>query len=358
MRHRRTAFVAVIVIAATAAACGVQTVADKTGDHTLVIRLGTIDTVLDPNRQTPAPSVFISTLERVSAGAITVQVVSPYGNGPTAESDMIAAIGRGDLDAGYPAVRAFAAAGLPGFEAVEAPFLVASAAAEDAISTGQVGRDLLRSLDGSAVVGLGIAPGPLRRPFGLTPLLNPADWKGQKVRDTNSPVQAQTITALGGTPVSAGAGFDQLVRVRLLQGAEIDVPQYAARDYGKLLPAVVRNVVLWPRMLVLTFNRKLVERLSRVQRGWLQQAADAAVQASLMRAADEITPAAQVCAGGVTFYDASTADVAALTSAVQPVLARISSDPVAGPLLSEVKEVVAAHPGVDVPYVPAGCLGH
>jgi TRAP-type C4-dicarboxylate transport system substrate-binding protein len=354
MRHTPTLGLAVVAIIAVSAACGVHSATNKTGDQNLVIRLASPDAP-DPNGL--IEPVFVRKLEQVSGGAIKVQVVGNYEPGlPTAESDMIAAIGKGEFDAGIPTVRAFAAAGHPGFQAVEAPFLVTSGAAEAAIVTGQVAKDLLKTLDGTDVVSLGIVAGVLRRPFGLTPMRNPAEWKGQRVRYLNSRVQAETIAALGGTPVLESYHFDELVRAGQLEGAETDLETYDNNGYDNLLPAVVRNVVLWPRMTVLTFNRKLVERLSSVQRGWLQQAADADVQTSAMYKFDDSIPAADVCAWGVRFYDASPADVAALTAAVQPVYARIAADPVAGPLLAEVKEVAAAHPGVDVPKVPPGCV--
>jgi TRAP-type C4-dicarboxylate transport system substrate-binding protein len=356
MRHGPTAVVAALTIAATLTACGTQTSADKTGEHTLVIRLALAD-VLNPNGQTVAPGVFVSTLEQLSGGSIKVQLVGNFENdSATAETDIITAISKGDLDAGVPSIRAFAAAGMPGFQALEAPFVVTSKAAEDAIVTGQVGKDLLKSLDGTGVVGLGIASGVLRRPFGLVPLLNPADWKGKAFRTFDSAVQQQTITALGGVPVTVGISFDTLVREGTLQGAETDLAQYAENAYGQLLPAVVRNVVLWPRMVVLTLNRKLVERMSAQQRGWLQQAADAAVRASVSDTFDDAIQASRLCAAGVKFYDATAADIAGLKAAVEPVLATISSNPVAGPLLAEVEQTVASHPGVDVPTVPDGCL--
>ena len=88
---------------------------------------------------------------------------------------------------------------------------------------------LLAKLDGTGVVGLGLTVGALRRPFAAQkPLLAPADWHGINFRTFNSPVQAETITALGAVPVNAGFEWTDEILAGRLRGAEFDVAQYAA----------------------------------------------------------------------------------------------------------------------------------
>jgi len=353
---RRLAVAAALLTLSAVTACGSPPVANKTGDRTAVLTLGTID-VLDPNGQSPAATAFVEALSDLSGGRLKVRTTTEFESGqPNAESDLVKAIGSGRFDLGIPSARAFAAAGLPGLQALEAPFVITSRAAESAIATGPVGRDLLATLDSSDVAGLALAPGPLRRPFAKQPLLSPADWQGTTFRSYNSPEQARTITVLGGRPVTASFDFAALVARGTLQGAEIDIAQYQENHYGALLPAVTRNVVLWPKITVLTINRKLYERLDPRQRRWLRQAADSAVRATLDYPYDEATPAAAMCATGVRFYDATDAHVAALHDAVRPVLDSLAADPVSGPLLAKIQQVAAEHPRVDVPDIPADCL--
>lgn len=60
----------------------------------------------------------------------------------------------------------------------------------------------LAQLDGTGIVGMGLAVGPLRRPFAAeAPLLGPEDWQGTRFRVYNSPVQSDAVTAFGAEPV-------------------------------------------------------------------------------------------------------------------------------------------------------------
>jgi TRAP-type C4-dicarboxylate transport system substrate-binding protein len=357
MMRTNLLLVAAAVLALSAvAACESPPVADKTGDQTVVLTLGTID-VLDPNHQSPAATIFIQRLTELSGGRLKVRTTTEYQHGqPNAESDLVKAIGSGSFDLGIPSMRAFAAAGLPGLQALEAPLVITSRATENAIAAGPVGKDLLATLDGTDVLGLALAPGPLRRPFAKRPLRSVFDWQATKFRSFNSPVQAQTITALGGQPVTASFDFAVLVHDGRLHGAELDIAQYQENHYGPLLPAVTRNVVLWPKITVLTINRKTYNRLNEQQRQWLHQAAQSAVSAATGFAYDEATPAKAMCATGVRFYDATDAELAGLTTAVRPVLDTLAADPISGPLLTKIQQVAAEHPGVDVPDVPADCV--
>jgi TRAP-type C4-dicarboxylate transport system substrate-binding protein len=355
MRTRRLLVVATLAVSATMA-CTSSPVADKTSDRTLVLTLGTIDE-LDPNGQSPAATAFVEALNDLSGGRLQASTITAFEEGqPTAEADLVKAVGSGRFDLGIPAGRAFAAAGLPGLQALEAPLIITSRAAENAIATGPVGKQLLATLDGSDVAGLALFPGPLRRPMAKRPLLSVADWRGTTFRSFNSPVQAQTITALGAQPVAASFGFDELVRQGKLNGTELDIATYQKELYGPLLPAATRNVVLWPKITVLTINRKTYDRLDEQQRGWLQQAAQTAVSTALGYTYDEATPAKSMCTAGVRFYDATDADLADLTAAVRPVLDKLAADPVSGPLLKTIQQVTAEYPGVDLPDVPADCL--
>jgi len=184
-------------------------------------------------------------------------------------------------------------------------------------------------------------------------MLAPADWAGLTMRAYNSPVQEVTEKALGAVPVAASYNFPVLVRSGHMQAVETDVAQYHVNGYGWLLPQVARNVVLWPRMVVLALSSAAWARLSSPQQEWVRKAADSAVRASVEFAYDETTPAVALCALGVRFVDATPADLAGLRAGVRPVLDRLNQDPVTGRLLAEVEQVAARHPAPDVP-MPGG----
>lgn len=336
--------------------CGGGTVRDKTGSRVTVLRFASAD-VLNTNGQSVAPGVFFRELERVSGGAMKATLKTHFEDGsPTAESDLINAIGAGTYDGGWPAVRSFASAGIHGFEPLEAPMTLTSYDAERTVAAGPVGASLLKILDPTPVVGLGLVVGPLRRPWDdRKALLQPGDWRGTTFRVTNSPVQAATVEALGGVPVNASYNFPDLVESGKLHGAETDIAQYAINGYGLLLPHVARNVVLWPRMLVLSFSRATFDRLDRQQQGWVRQAARAAIQAAIDFSYDETTPAQTLCGLGVRFVDATAAQLAALRQATAPVIDQLAADPVTAATLRQVQAVAAAHPGPDVPDVRPSC---
>jgi TRAP-type C4-dicarboxylate transport system substrate-binding protein len=188
---RRFAARAVIAVAIMAliGACQTTQGADKTGGDTVVLRLATFEGEVNANGQNHGLQAFVDDLGKVSGGRLKVEVNTDYGDGaPDAESQLVRAIAAGEVDGGWPSTRAFANAGIPGLEVVEAPMTITSYAAEKALASGPVAAKLLGRLDGTGVVGLGLEVGPLRRPFAAKqPLLGPGDWKGISFRVFNSP---------------------------------------------------------------------------------------------------------------------------------------------------------------------------
>jgi hypothetical protein len=207
------------------------------------------------------------------------------------------------------------------------------------------------------VVGLGLSVGPLRRPFAAkAPLLGAEDWKGVRFRAYNSPVQLQAITALGATPVNVSLGWTDEVRDGTLRGAEFDLAQYAENGYGTEAGNVTSNVVLWPKVFVLSLSRKRFDTLTEQQQAWVREAARKAVQASVAATYDENALAQQLCTRGVHFQQASPGQLAGLQAALRPVLARLAADPINGPLVRDIQAVVARYPQPDVPGAAGACL--
>jgi TRAP-type C4-dicarboxylate transport system substrate-binding protein len=352
--HLAGGVVAVLAITACQATGG----GDKTGSEAVVLRLASIDQVNDTG-QAYGPEAFVAALSEVSGGELQVEVVTDYGGGtPSAESDLVEAIASGDLDGGWPATRAFAGAGIGGLEAVEAPMTLTSYAAQRELVTSPVADDLLGSLDGSGVLGLGLAVGPLRRPFAAEgPLLEPADWAGIRFRSYNSPVQSEVIAALGGEPVEVGfGGWVEQVAAGELRGAELDVAQYLKNGLGTEAGNVTANVVLWPKVFVLSIGQDRFDGLTGEQQGWVREAAGIAVQASVDGDYDEDTAARELCTRGVTFHEASAEQLAELRTAVQPTIDRLAADPQSGPVLAAIQAIAAAHDQTDVPDPVGDCV--
>ena len=344
-----------VTVAAAVVGCQSGGNVDKAGSATIQLQLASIDDVND-NGQSYGPQAFVDSLSQVSGGRIKVQVVTGYHAGdPRAESQLVAAIASGEVDGGWPSTRAFAAAGIGHLRATEAPLTITSYAAEQEVVAGPVSARLLSTLKGTGVSGLGLAVGPLRRPFAAKrPLLGVEDWKGVRVRSFNSPMQSETLRDLGAVPVVAGLDWPEQVRDGHLRAAEFDVPQYAANDLGTVTGHVTGNVVLWPKIFVLSLSQKRFDSLTRQQQGWVREAAARAVRASVTGSHDESALAAELCSTGVRFHRASANQVAGLRAAVQPSLDALAADPTDGSLLRDIQAIAASRPATDDP-TPAAC---
>ena len=333
-----TAVAASLVLTACS---GMLPARDKAGGSTRTLTLASID-ALNSNGMSYGPQTFVDALSEVSGGRLQVTVDTETFGGfeSDTESRLVQGLAEGTVDGGWPATRAFAEAGIPGLETLEAPLTLTSYAAVGELVTSPVSEQLLDRLDGTGVVGLGLAVGPLRRPHAAgAPLLGPADWKGQGFRSYNSPVQDATIRALGGTPVRVTYGWPDAVRQGTLRGVELDVAQYQANGMTTEAGQITANVVLWPKVFVLALSQRTWDSLDDTQRRWVKEAAQRAVTASVAGPYDESAVVAELCAAGAQVRAASEEQVAALEDAVTPVLADLAGDP----LLAEVQAIARRH---------------
>jgi TRAP-type C4-dicarboxylate transport system substrate-binding protein len=338
------------------AACSAGAPADRAGGETVTLKLGTIDHV-NPDGQSFGVQAFVDNIPKVSDGRLKVEVVEQYGDGaPTADADLIKAIADGKLDGGWMGTRGFGAAGIHGLEAFEAPMVITTYAAQKALVSSDVANQAFSALDQSGVVGLGLTVGPLRRPFAAkSALVGPEDWNGINFRTYNSDVQADTVKTLGAVPVNLGYEWIDEVSAGQLRGAEFHLAQYQHNGLGKEAGNVTGNVVLWPKMYVLTMSQKKFDALNDKQRAWIREAADRGVRASVEATYDESSIAQELCTRGVRFKDATPAQLLALRTRLAPVLDRLAADPESGPLLTTIKAVAAEYPQSETLRVDSDC---
>jgi TRAP-type C4-dicarboxylate transport system substrate-binding protein len=350
------AVIAIVILAMTAA-CQTTQGADKTGGDTVVLTLATFEGQPNSNGQNHGPEAFVENLGKVSGGRVKVELKTDYGDGAAdAESKVVRAIAAGEVDGGWPSTRAFARGWVPGLEVVEAPMTITSYAAQKALVSGPVAGKLLARLDGSGMVGLGLAVGPLRRPFAANqPLLGPEDWKGISFRVFNSPVQADAVRALGATPADLSFSYIDQINEGTLRGAEFDIAGYEETGGGTQAGNVTANVVLWPKVFVLALSQKRFDALTSQQQGWVREAAAQAVKASVDAPYDETPAARTLCEQGVRFRDATSGQLQGLRSRFRPVLDKLAADPTSAQLLGDIQAIAAQHPGPDTPAVPASC---
>lgn len=345
-----------VIAAISLVACQDGRSVDKTGGDTLVLQFASIDPVND-NGQSFGPQAFLESLSEASDGRLEVEVVEGYGDGDAeAESDLVEAIAAGEIDGGWPSTRAFANAGIQGLEVVEAPMTITSYDAQKELVSSPVADQLLARLDGTGVVGLGLAVGPLRRPFAAEgPLLGVEDWNGVPFRVYNSPVQSDAVRALNGVPVNVGTTWPEDVENGTLRGVEFDIAQYDTNGMSTEAGNVTANVVLWPKVFVFSMSQDRFDSLTEEQQMWVREAAEVATQATVDATYDETTLARRLCEKGVRFVNASAGHLSGLQAAFQPVIAGLAAAPEDAALLEAIQGIAAKHPGTEQPDVPSEC---
>ena len=354
------AVIAIVILAMTVA-CTTTQGSDKTGGDTVVLTLATFEGQPNANIYAlygPGPAVFVEQLGKVSGGRVKVELKTEYGGegAPDAESKVVRAIAAGEVDGGWPSTRAFARGWVPGLEVVEAPMTITSYAAQKALVSGPVAGKLLARLEGSGMVGLGLAVGALRRPFAANqPLLGPEDWKGINFRVFNSPTQADAVRALGATPADVSFSWLDQIKEGTLQGGEFDIGGYEQSGGGTQAGNITANVVLWPKVFVLALSQKRFDALTSQQQAWVREAAAQAVKASVDATYDETPAARALCERGARFLDATPGQLQGLRARFRPVLDKLAADPTSAQLLGDLQAIAAQHPGPDTPAVPASC---
>src|SRR5215204_7360586 len=132
-------------------------------------------------------------------------------------------------------------------------------------------RPMLASLDQLGLEGVGVLPGPLRRPLGVRRLAAPPDWSGMRIGHAGGKqieASLRRLAARSRIIVSSGefAGFD---------GVESHITSIAGNQYHHEAPYLTGNVVLWPRPLVLF----AADTVTPAQLAVLRRAADASAAA-------------------------------------------------------------------------------
>jgi hypothetical protein len=188
---------------------------------------------------------------------------------------------------------------------------------------------MLGELRPLGLVGLGVLPGPIRRPVGLAgPLMAPGDFHGRTIGEQGSPVAESTLRALGAHPVALPVDV-QRDRLGGIDGFEMQIYAVFGRRLDVPGSRVAGNVDLWPRPLVLFGNEGALDKLPGEQRQILRDAAAAAiVPTSAVTRATEREMADNLCrVGRLAFDKASDRDLRALRTAVEPVYRDLERDP-------------------------------
>jgi TRAP-type C4-dicarboxylate transport system substrate-binding protein len=271
---------------------------------------------------------FVDQVKTRSGGAISLDVTNKWHSADVqTEPDAIKAVEAGQAAIGFVPTRAFHDLGVTSFDALNAPLTVDSLALEERVLGSDLAMTMLKGVAAMGLHGLGVLPGPMRKPVGLTrTLIAPSDYRGARIAISASPVSARALAALGANPVASpfeGASVAQY------DGIEQQIGSVAGNQYDATGSTVTANVNLWARPIALFANTKMFDALPASTRALLQKAAVSALPAAFrIQAAGETDGLGSLCRRGrVQFVKATAAQVAQLRSAFRPVYAWLRGDP-------------------------------
>jgi TRAP-type C4-dicarboxylate transport system substrate-binding protein len=299
---------------------------------------------------------FVSEVEKVSNGQLRIDVVDHWHSPALAmEHDAIDAVRSGVAPLGLVAVRAWPDQGIRSFDALVAPLLVDRPALEAAVLHSDVAADMLTGLDGSGLTGIGILPGPMQHPVGVTrDLLDVADYQGASIAIPPGTVLARSLEALGATPT---ASFFSGAPMAAFDGFEQQLSSVGENEYDGVARSVTVNVTPRPRPLVLFVNNAAMAALSEQNREFLREAAQATIA---VKTVTDHTHESEdndiLCRRGLIAFDqASPAQVDGLRHAYEPVYQWVREDTATSGFVDRIQKLSDSTPVDPAIDGPAEC---
>ena len=196
---------------------------------------------------------FVDEVAKLSAGALVVAQGEQFERGSLdSEVDAIKAVQAGGTDLAVVPVRAFGLVGMRSFDALIAPMEIDSMSLQQQVLSSDIATDMVSGVEGLGLKGIGILPGPMRLPAGITrPLRTPEEFSGARIAFNSSEVAERSLQTLGAIPVKSGfegadmSGFD---------GLEQQIGSIAGNQYDDDVKWITGNVQLWPRALAVVGN--------------------------------------------------------------------------------------------------------
>src|SRR5512134_628942 len=206
------------------------------------------------------------------------------------------------------------------------PFLMPDYAAIDALTQGEVGKDLFGILSKAGVVPLAWGENGFREVTNSKrPIRKPADMKGLKFRVVGSPLFLDTFTALGANPTQMSwADAQPALASGAVDGQENPLTIFTA---AKLHTVGQKNVTLWGYVadpLIFVVNKDVWATWSKEDQAIVRQAAIDAGREIIDLARERMTgsdPAIQktIAGFGVNIVQLSAEERAAFVKVTRPV---------------------------------------
>ena len=228
------------------------------------------------------------------------------------------------------------------------PFLMPDYAAIDALTTGDVGKQMFSILDKAGVVPLAWGLNGYRELSNSKhPIKSPADLKGLKIRVVGSPLFLDTFTALGANPTQMSwADAQPALASGAVDGQENPMSIFTA---AKLHTVGQKHLTMWGYIadpLVFVVNKQVWESWTPADRELVRQAAIEAGQEQIAIARKGLIEPGQpllkdIAAMGVQITHLSPAERDAFVKATRPVYDKWKNQ-IGADLVNQAEKAIAA----------------
>jgi TRAP-type transport system periplasmic protein len=228
------------------------------------------------------------------------------------------------------------------------PFLMPDYAAVDALTQGQVGKEIFATLEKAGVVPLAWGENGYREiTNSKRPIRTPEDLKGLKIRVVGSPLFVDTFTALGANPTQMSwADAQPAFASGAVDGQENPMSIYTA---AKLHTVGQKNVTMWGYVadpLVFVVNKEVWNSWTPADQAIVRQAAIDAGKEEIAIARRGLAEADQpllkdIAALGVNITKLSPAEREAFVKATRPVYAKWKPQ-IGAELVTKAEQAIAA----------------
>ncbi|HEY7012133.1 MAG TPA: TRAP transporter substrate-binding protein DctP [Streptosporangiaceae bacterium] len=277
------------------------------GAHAIVLQM--------PDGSDPEGLYLAQDVAKLSHGALKVTIDSKTYNSqlPANEARLTADIRAGRVGFAYQPARDWAAVGVPGFQALMAPFGVTTVAASQRVAASPVAATVLGQLPKYGAVGVGLIAGEPRQILSVRPLFTKPQFAGQRIRIVDNPQTAAMVTALGARPVQGLASNDVTSKLRAGSVTAVESsPFYIAENAYQNQAPYLTSYAVFAKFETLVASHKAWAALSPANQAAMRRAvADTRLHSGQL-ATRETLKLTQLCQQGVVLDQPTAAQLAAL----------------------------------------------